>query len=164
MKVLLTLPPIENPIGANFVDTFDNESGQYPPIGLLYIAASVKKYSNHQVSVLDPQAENFSHEKTLGEIKKLNPDVLGIHVLTFHLLDCLRLIKNVKQALPDITIVCGGPHVHIYPEETLAQECVDFVMTGECEQSFTDLLNRLSGLLDVNKVNGLHYYSDKAHA
>ena len=38
MKVLLTLPPMENTIGANFVDTFDNESGQYPPIGLFYIA------------------------------------------------------------------------------------------------------------------------------
>ena len=28
MKVLLTLPPIENTIAANFVDTFDNESGR----------------------------------------------------------------------------------------------------------------------------------------
>lgn len=160
MKVLLTLPPLTSPIKANFMDNFDNESGQYPPIGLLYIAAYLLQHSHHTVKVLDPQAENLSQEKTLKIISDFKPDVVGIHVLTFHLIDCIELASHIRSSFPETKIICGGPHVHIYPQETLKQPGVDYTMVGEGESSFKKLLDYLEGDCARDEVPGLYYYDN----
>ena len=157
MKVVLALPPISSPIKANFVDTFDNESGQYPPIGLLYLAAYLKANSSHEVTILDCQAENLSHKNAASRLKILQPDVLGIHCLTFHYLDCLKLAENAKIAWPDVTVVVGGPHVHIFPEETLLQSPIDYSMVGEAEVTFSKFVEYVNGSIPRDHVEGLYF-------
>jgi len=163
MKVLLTLPPLHSPIKANFVDSFDNESGQYPPIGLLYLAGYLLEHSQYEVHVLDPQAEKLSHEETIKRIVAIGPDVVGVHMLTFHLIDSLKMIQNIKKILPKTRIICGGPHVHIYPRETLMQPGIDFTLVGECEQTFKIFLDYLENKCPITDVNALYYFDHEGN-
>ncbi|MDH5750216.1 MAG: B12-binding domain-containing radical SAM protein, partial [Rhodospirillales bacterium] len=41
------------------------------------------------------------------------------------------------------TIVLGGPHVHLFPDETIKQPEVDFLIQGEGEIAFIDFLDKL---------------------
>ena len=138
MKVLLINPPRFNEIVANNPAFIDEERGFNPPLGLLYLASYLKKNSNHEVLVLDAQVDNLNYGSDfLSYIETICPDVIGITVMTFTLIDVLKTLQLIKVASEKIgkkiIVVLGGPHAHIFPEETLSLDNVDFVIKGEGE-------------------------------
>ena len=141
MRVLLINPSRFNEILADNPAFIDEERGFNPPLGLLYLAGYLKKKSNHQVFGLDAQVEGLDYNEQFKQrIEEVNPDLVGITTMTFTLIDVLKTIKLVKEAAKNlnkkIIIVLGGPHVHIFPEETVNLEDVDFVIKGEGEVPF----------------------------
>ncbi|MBI1987781.1 MAG: hypothetical protein HYS70_05490 [Nitrospinae bacterium] len=52
MKVLLISPHVQSPLRADMSDLFEKESGLYPSLGLLYLAARLLEEGRHQVKVL----------------------------------------------------------------------------------------------------------------
>lgn len=67
-------------------------------------------------------------------------DVVGIGSLSSTIGEAYRLADELKKK--NITVVMGGPHVSFMPEEALAH--CDYVVTGEGEQVFADLIDTLS--------------------
>ncbi len=157
MRTLLINPPRLNEITADNPSFIDEERGFNPPLGILYIAAYLKQHSQHQVFALDAQVEQLDYaEEFKKRIKEINPDVIGITVMTFTLIDVIKTIKLIKEANENITIVLGGPHAHLYPKETVSLEGVDFVIKGEGEIPFCKLLDALENNGDLN-IPGLVY-------
>ncbi len=76
MKVLLINPPAENEILSCNPKIIKSERGFDPPLGLLYLAGYLKKYSNHELKIIDAQVENFDYPKLQEEIKKFSPNVM----------------------------------------------------------------------------------------
>jgi len=162
MKVLLINPPRHNEILADNPAFMDEERGFNPPLGLLYLAGYLKKKGNHQVFGLDAQVEQLDYNnKFKQKILKINPDVVGITTMTFTLIDVLKTISLVKKVEKElnkkIIIVLGGPHTHLFPEETINLEGVDYLIKGEGEAPFFDLLESLEGRNDLVDVKGLVY-------
>jgi len=58
MKVLLINPPSENEIIGNNPPIIEEERGYNPPLGLLYVAAYLEKFTEHSMEVLDTQVED----------------------------------------------------------------------------------------------------------
>lgn len=144
MKILLINPPKENEIMSCNPDFIEQERGHNPPLGLLYLAGYLEKFSGFDIQVLDCQVEEMNYAKVAQTIKERKPDVIGITAMTFTLIDVLKVVKIAKQASPEVKIVLGGPHPHIYPQETINLPGVDFVILGEGEISFLELLNCLN--------------------
>lgn len=155
MNILLIHPPDQHLIRTNVPAFVDEETGCYPPIGLLSVAASVVKHTQHQVKILDAKAEGLDEQAVRERIRALRPDIVGIQTLTFSLLDSLHMARAAKAVSRDIKVVLGGPHTWIFPEETIAFDDVDFLVLGEGEQTFVDLLNTLDRDGDVREVAGL---------
>ena len=130
-------------ITTNVPSVVDEETGAYPPLGLLYVAAYLEQHSSHQVEILDCILERFNQEQIEAEIRQRKPDAVGISVTTFTLIDAIQTAKTVKKVDPSIVVILGGPHVYIYPKETLEIPEVDFVVLGEGEIIFTELVNAL---------------------
>ena len=120
------------------------EEDPMPPLGLMYLAAYLEKNSQHQVEILDCQIERLSLEQMKQRLIQEQPDVVGITAMTFTLLDVIDAARAVKTVNPKIKIVLGGPHVHIYPEETLKIPEIDFIVIGEGEKPFKSLLDNLN--------------------
>lgn len=168
MKILLIQPPSVNMITAN-APQFAEEDGYYPPLGLLYIASYLEKYSSHSVEILDAVVEGIKSYEVLEEqIRKRNPDVVGIQTLTFTARDALLTARTVKKIDKNIPVVVGGPHPNIYINETIAFDEIDYIVLGEGEKVFTELVERLTSgksLLDLQgivfKQNGKTIISDK---
>jgi len=156
MKVLLINPPVENMIPANTPPIVDEEQGFFPPLGLMYIASYAEKHTQCRLEILDTQVEKSGYGDIKREIEKRKPDVVGITATTFNLVDALLVAKTVKEVCGAKTII-GGPHASTYPEETLGLGGVDFLVLGEGEITFTELLLNMDSENKLNDINGLAF-------
>ncbi|MBI5744646.1 MAG: cobalamin B12-binding domain-containing protein [Elusimicrobia bacterium] len=162
MKALLIYPPQRDMVKTSIPGFINEKLGYYPPLGVLYVAAYAEKNSSHTVEVLDTQVEELDYEAIKAEVARRKPDVVGLYTVSFALVDALRVAKAVKEAAPGVPVVAGGPHPTIYPDETLAQPNIDFVISGEGEVPFLKLLEALSGKGPLKDVPNLTYRDNGA--
>lgn len=161
MKVLLINPPTENIITTNLPSFVEDERGYYPPLGLMYIAAYSEKNTDHKIEILDTHTEEISHQKIEDEIRRRKPDIVGIQATSFTLIDSILVAKAVKRIDNSIKIVLGGPHVNIYPEESIRIPEIDYVVLGEGEVVFAELLQNIENRKELKKIVGLVYRDGK---
>jgi len=160
MKILLINPPAENTLKGNNPPIIDEERGFNPPLGLLYLASYLENFTSHQVEVLDTQVEEMSYGEIASRIREKMPDVIGITAMTFTLIDVLKTAKVAKSISRDIKVVLGGPHVYIYPEETISLQEVDALVLGEGEITFAELVDNIDDIERLKKIKGLVFKSN----
>lgn len=152
MKVLLINPPALNTILGNNPTLIEEERGLNPPIGLLYVAGSLRDY---EVRMLD--AQDGDYQLVRREVEEFSPDVVGITTMTFTLVDVVETVRAVRSVSPECRIVLGGIHTYLYPKETLELRGVDYIVLGEGERSFSLLLEVLSKGRKPEAIPGIGY-------
>lgn len=159
MKVLLINPPLKHLISANVPSFVEEERGTYPPIGLLYIASYLKEYGprNLEIQVIDIVLEDMNYTEIRERIIKENPDVIATQILTFTLIDSLKIVKMAKEVNPNIITVVGGRHCDIYPTETIRFKFVDYLIQGEGEITFLELIKNLKQPERLKNLPGLTF-------
>ncbi len=155
MKVLLINPPSENEIIGNNPAFIEEERGYNPPLGLLYIAGYLEKFTQYSVEVLDTQVEEVSYQEIEDIVREKQPEVVGITAMTLTLVDVLKTIKVIKSANRNIKVVLGGPHAYIFPNETINLKGVDYLVLGEGEAIFKDLLDCMDDYKKLKSIRGL---------
>jgi len=157
VKLLLINPPSENELLGNNPRIIESERGFNPPLGLLYIAAYLRKNSSHEIAVIDAPSEHLSYSLLEKRIAAFAPDVVGITAMTFTMRDVLKTAGIVKKLNDGTKCVLGGPHVFIYPDETINLPQVDFLILGEGEIVFKEFLDVYETKGDLSKVPSLVY-------
>ena len=157
MKILLVNPPDKNTIVGNNPEIIDSERGFNPPLGLMYIAGYLLKQGKHDVKIVDCQVEEYGFREAESFIRSYKPDVVGLTVMTFTLIDCMRIAKIAKTVNTECIVVFGGPHPHIFPKETINLPNVDFLVMGEGEATFSELLDNLGNAGGLGKIKGLAF-------
>jgi radical SAM superfamily enzyme YgiQ (UPF0313 family) len=155
MKVLLINPPRENEIIGNNPPIVEEERGVNPPLGLLYIAAYAEKHTSHTIAVMDCQVERIDYNSLPKKITDFKPDVVGITAMTMTMIDVLKTANIVKKANENTIVVLGGPHVNLFPEETINLDEVDFLILGEGEKIFSDFLDSIENKLLLKNISGI---------
>lgn len=155
MKILLINPPIENTIASIMPKELEEGLDFLPPLGIMYIAGYLEKETNHQIEILDTQVERLNYDQIKEEIKKRNPDIIGITALTFTLIDVINTAKIAKEVNSNIKVILGGSHVNIYPEETINIPEIDFLVLGEGEYVIKQLLENIDKPDKLKEIKGL---------
>ena len=84
--------------------------------------------------------------------------VVGFSVYTWNAAEFLALARQLKQRLPELLVIAGGPHVQ-QAGDYLGVDPIDVVFLGEAEESFQEFLD--CGHRDEwAAVNGLAYLED----
>jgi radical SAM superfamily enzyme YgiQ (UPF0313 family) len=161
VKVLLINPPRFNELIGKNPAIVEKHRGFNPPLGLLSLAGYVESHSEHPVDIIDAQPLGLSYEELRVEIAARDFDVCGITAMTFTLIDVVTTCQLVREVKPAAKIILGGPHVHLFPDETIARPEVDFLLQGEGEIAFVDFLDKLSQPDLWWTVKGL-VYSDES--
>ena len=89
------------------------------------------------------------------------PDIIGFSCYIWNIEETIKVIKILRKIMPEVTIILGGPEVTYdvpYWLERLVD--VDFIVIGEGEESFKQLLDQLNGDRDWSKVHGVAYLSE----
>ena len=155
MKILLINPPQFNTISSCMPKVLEQGLDFMPPLGLMYLAGYLKKYSSYDVKILDCQVEELNYQNLKEKILQESPDVIGITTMTFTLIDVIKTAQLVKQINPNIKTVLGGPHVNIYPNETMTIKEIDFLILGEGEEPFKDLLDNIHKIENLYQIKGI---------
>ncbi len=130
------------------------------PLGIMYVASALRK-AGHEPHIVDMKVEGIGVGETIRRVAALKPDVLGITAMTYES-DCMHaLADEARKAMPDMPIVAGGAHAANMPEETLRKGAsIDYVVIGEGEQTFAELVEVLGKGGDAHSVKGLAYLRD----
>lgn len=160
LKVLLINPPRFNELIGKNPAIVERHRGFNPPLGILMLAGYLEENSNHQVEVLDAQPSEFTYEQLREIIAEKSPDVVGLTAMTFTLIDVFLACKLVREVLPEAKIILGGPHVHLFPNETIERPEVDFLIQGEGEIIFKEFLDRFDQPEQWRNIPGLVFVDD----
>jgi len=160
LKVLLLNPPNENEIQAANPEFVEKKRGHNPPLGILYVAAHAAKHTDADIRVIDAQVEELSYDDLKAAIEREGPDIVGMTVMTFSLIDVAKTIKLVKETVPECAVIVGGPHAHMFPRETVEALGVDYVVRGEGERTFTEMLKAWGRADYVRRIPGLVFKDD----
>jgi radical SAM superfamily enzyme YgiQ (UPF0313 family) len=154
MRVLLVNPNIspEKAYGRRFM----NLGEKVPPLGLCYLAAVLEQH-RHIVAIIDANCENLSFLQILDRVALFRPDIIGITAVTLVIEECEKLAAQIKQLMPKVFIVLGGPHISGFGKEALQCKYFDFGIIGEGEYVFSKLLNKLEAKEDFDGLEGLVY-------
>lgn len=138
MKIVLLEPPL-------FAGGKNSTPGYHTPhIGLGLLSAALLQ-SGHEVFIIDPIAELLSHDECVTRIKKISPELVGLTAMTHNIMDAGRFATTIKTVLPDVHVALGGLHATIAPGETLkAFEKVNFLICGDADHAFPELISRIS--------------------
>ncbi|OIU72441.1 B12-binding domain-containing radical SAM protein [Rossellomorea aquimaris] len=87
------------------------------------------------------------------------PDVIGFSCYIWNIEETITVIQVLKKILPEVKIVLGGPEVTYdvpYWLDRLEGE-VDFIVLGEGEETFKQLLDEIHGDENWSNVHGIAY-------
>lgn len=151
-KVVLVSPPFTVYAGIK------GHGGLSAPLNLGYLASFVESMSDRfSVVILDAEALELSYAEAVERIRGESPFAVGITTTTPSFDVVTALCREIRKACPGAPIVLGGPHVTALPEDCLRDGFADYVVIGEGERTFLELLNSLAGGGEPGKVKGLAY-------
>jgi anaerobic magnesium-protoporphyrin IX monomethyl ester cyclase len=112
---------------------------------------------SHGLASLSAAAEARGHRSDLIDLRALSgwdhfrqvlaerdPDVIGVTVMSVDYNPARRAASVAKEVKPDVIAVIGGPHVTIALEDSLRIPDVDYLVTGEGEITWPDLLDSIA--------------------
>ncbi len=122
------------------------------PLALEILAASLE---GHEVQIADLRVD-----EDLGRfLQEFEPQVVGVTGYTINVPRMLAICKEVKAHDPQAVMVVGGHHASLSPEDFDVPE-VDFIVIGEGEQTFQELVGTLEDGQDVTHINGIIHRKD----
>jgi anaerobic magnesium-protoporphyrin IX monomethyl ester cyclase len=111
------------------------------PLALLALASSLDR-DDVEVEIIDGRLERDPVATVVAAAE--GALCLGVTVLTgapIH--DALRISRAVKAAHPRCTVVWGGWHPSLFPDECLQDPAVDVAVVGQGEEAFKEIVGRL---------------------
>ena len=134
-----------------------------PPLGLLHVSSALKDLPFVRNHIIDAGGQGMTVADAADRVVALEPDVLGVSILSTDVQRGLMLLRRVKELRPSVTTVLGGAHATMFDEQLLKEVPeLDMVLRGEADRSFGELCARLNGGEDITGVPGLSHRSNGA--
>lgn len=92
------------------------------------------------------------------DLIRKDPQVIGFSCYIWNIEETIKVIRMIKKINPSIHIVVGGPEVTYDVKDWMKEvDGFDFIVIGEGEQTFKQLLSELKGNNDFSSVPGIAY-------
>ncbi len=153
MKVVLMSMPDVAPV------IMHEAAFHMPNCGIASVGANID--DGHQVFLIDLIRKRRTLVKYLTRtLLKIRPELVGLSTMSWQYDTCVKLIRLIKQLLPDVKIVIGGYHATLMHEEIAASPeaaLIDFIVRGEGEKACRRLVNALAGKDRLEDIASLSY-------
>lgn len=132
-----------------------------PPLGLLYLAATLRERfgSQIEVTVLDMKVKRLLPEWLKDKLgTELCPDVVGVSALNCEAKSARNISDIVKGYSSDVITVLGGPYALHRSNELLMKTSFDWVFSGGADLTFPEVVYRhVKGEPLANDIQGFSY-------
>jgi anaerobic magnesium-protoporphyrin IX monomethyl ester cyclase len=121
------------------------------PMSFAFLAPPLQAVADVQVLDcslynLHPRSANFAQA-----VARIAPDVIGISAWSQNWRYVQLVIRELRDLLPSVPIVIGGPHV----TATRAPDLADFALLGEAEHTFPELVMALARKAPGNEIENI---------
>lgn len=82
-------------------------------------------------------------ELLLDQLKAQKPDILAFSCLTATYKWALEIAAEAKKINPNVKTIFGGVHISAVPDRAIRKEMVDFVVVGEGEEAFPEIIEAI---------------------
>jgi anaerobic magnesium-protoporphyrin IX monomethyl ester cyclase len=126
------------------------------PLSLMYVAARLEQKYPYEIVDQNLNRNALAHLELLAKRRELK--YLGITVMPGpQLFQAIPISKYLKSKFPDLKIIWGGYFASLHAGTVLKSGYVDYVVRGQGDQTFLDLINILEGdsKEKVEEVHGL---------
>lgn len=143
--------------GSRWPHIKDKPGNNYLPFPFfLAYAASLLRENHIEAYLIDAIAEQLSEGGFLNKLEKIYPGLLVAETSTPSLENDLKMLSKIKNK--DIQIALCGPDINIrHPEFLKENNFIDYVLTGEYENSLLELSRAISKNKGLENVPGLIY-------
>lgn len=122
------------------------------PLGLVSIASYLLAYG-HDAKIIECLVESNDVSKALEDFR---PDIVGISAISFlSSIEAKALTEEIRSK--GVKVVWGGQAATAMPELVLREAKPDYIILGEGEVTWLELVNTLENGGNVSAVNGLAY-------
>jgi radical SAM superfamily enzyme YgiQ (UPF0313 family) len=118
--------------------------------------------SHHKVAVADLVLAQDRVRATVEQlVADQRPDVVGLSIMTFQRKTAQKIIALVRSLMPEVRIVAGGYDPSLAPEAYTESSDggADFIVRGEGELTFRELVRALEAGGGFERIAGLSYRS-----
>jgi radical SAM superfamily enzyme YgiQ (UPF0313 family) len=121
------------------------------------LAGNVDRH--HQVAIADLVLVQSCVRQTVERlVREIQPDVVGLSVMTFQRVTARRIISLVRSLAPRARIVVGGYDPSLAPDAWVDPAIgVDVIVRGEGEITFRELVRAIEAGASLATVAGLWY-------
>lgn len=137
----------------------------YPPLGILYLAAYVRKqFPKINIKITDGFVEGW--HKTIQEVNSFPADLVGISSATPNASGAFAISRYIKKTHPETAVILGGIHATSLPKQTLEDSFCDIVALGEGEKILTEIVKKgnLKGKVDkLANIPGIVFKEGKKY-
>lgn len=141
MRVLLVQPH-------QCSNSFACKSSIAEPLAYEILAATIP---HHDISILDMRVDDRTIRQ---EIEQFQPNVVGAGCVTAGYYECIKVLEEAKKVNPEVVTVVGGHHASVMPRD-FAKPFINYVVIGEGEQTFPELIDSLEQKRDISQIKGL---------
>lgn len=132
----------------------------YPPVGILSMSASLK-IAGHSTFFIDADVLQMSPSQVVLTLTKDPPSILGITLNVAHVAHVTPYIVAIQQALPNLTLILGGPYVTGVQEKIFADfPTIKYAIVSEGEYAIIDFAEYILGNLRLEQVRNLLWQMD----
>ena len=158
MKILLLTPPAMRLMNPATLEPDLLPAKSWVPLGIAYLTAALRA-AGFKAVLRD--LHDFDWEEVHDLLAASQADMVGISCFTFERVNALRTAAVARHALPGATVVMGGPHATLFPEQVLGRGVVDVVALGEAEETIVELAACLARGGDLRDVSGIALRRDE---
>ena len=137
--------------------------GEGVSTGLAYLIAIAKQNRFDNVRVVDFQNHRQNIDERINKIIDDSPDIVGITVNSFTMINALKIIRRLRNRLKS-KFIAGGPGVTASPKIFLERtnHLFDIAVFSEGEITFLELLKYFSdnNLDKLSEIDGIAYWKN----
>ena len=138
-----------------------DRTGKFPNLGVASLAGNVE---GCDVKIADlVLVRRRIGEYVVRLVKDYRPHLVGLSCMSFQYATAIALAKLIKAVDASVRIVLGGYHPTLLYEEIGERpegETIDFIVRGEGEATFRELVEALSSGSGMEEIPGLSYKMD----
>ncbi len=124
------------------------------PLGLGYIAGSLRSRRGDQVEIVDGRNLRWSLSAMRQKIRDFRPDAIGISAINFEMKEAHELATAAKSEC-SVPVIMGGPYASANREAVLNDENVDAAVIGEGENTVIELMDAIESGAEFSGIKGI---------
>lgn len=128
------------------------------PYGILQLGTILEEVG-HQVLVIDVFPDNPTI--FLNQVRKFKPELVGFSIETPAYAKVMHANSYISKHLPSAIRCAGGVHTSARPESTLRDMALDFVVYGEADVSFPQVVKHITHKKDWQDIHGICFLDKK---